>query len=291
MIDQIQDTIYALAASGAAIYAARASGLYRSDDEGKTWHDVLASLGSLSSLALSAPSMVTAVAADGDTLLAGTNGAVLRSTDSGDTWQIVPLSSPPPQVSALVISPNFREDGVVLAGTAQDGVFVSTDRGATFIPWNFGLLDLNVYALAISPDFPRDQVIFAGTLSGIFRSTNGGRSWRETSFPMDAAPVLSLAIASNGSIYAGTEAHGLFVSDDFGATWRQVGELGAVGVNALQIRDGSIWSLAENRVARGDGAIWLHHESLPADKVGIALLPLSSGLLVGCADGALLHLP
>jgi hypothetical protein len=39
---QIHDTVYALAASGASLYAARASGLYRSDDGGQKWHNTFA---------------------------------------------------------------------------------------------------------------------------------------------------------------------------------------------------------------------------------------------------------
>ena len=82
-----------------------------------------------------------------------------------------------------------------------------------------GLIDLAVYTIAVSPDFACDHMVFAGTESGVFRSSSGGRGWKETSFPMDAAPVLSLTLSAGGLLYAGTETHGLFVSDDFGATW------------------------------------------------------------------------
>ncbi len=285
--DLQQDTVYALTASGNLLYAARASGLYRSDDGGVNWHNTFASLNRL------VPLSTTALAVEGSTVFAGVNGAVLCSEDSGESWQIVALSSPPPQVTALVISPNFASDNLVVAATPEDGIFVSTDRGASFTPWNFGLIDLNVYALAISPDFARDQTIFAGTVSGIFQSLNGGRSWRETSFPMDVAPVLSLAISADSLIYAGTEAHGLFVSDDFGAGWRQVNaEFASAGVNAVQTTAAQTWTLIEDRLfSSSDGISWLQHDLIPVGKVGIALLPYSGGVLVGCANGDLLHMP
>jgi hypothetical protein len=76
----------------------------------------------------------------------------------------------------------------------EDGVLRSWDRGISWAGWNFGLLDLNVYALAISPEFRADETLFVGVESGVFRSGNGGRAWRETAFPMEAGPVLSLAI-------------------------------------------------------------------------------------------------
>ena len=44
-------------------------------------------------------------------------------------------------------------------------------------------------------------------ISGIFRSTNGGRAWRELEFSPDWAPVLSLALSpgfgADGMLFAG----------------------------------------------------------------------------------------
>jgi len=71
------------------------------------------------------------------------------------------------------------------------------------------------------PQFADDETLFVGTESGIFRSTNGGRAWREISFPSESAPVLSLALspdyAHDGTLVAGTESDGLFGSYDKGA--------------------------------------------------------------------------
>src|SRR4051812_15880178 len=110
-LDLQQDTIYALATAGDSLYAARASGLYRSDDGGQNWHNTFASLNRPD------PLPTTALATAGRSVFAGVNGAVLRSDDSGDHWQIVTLSSPPPQVTALAISPAFASDHLVAAAT------------------------------------------------------------------------------------------------------------------------------------------------------------------------------
>ena len=94
--------------------------------------------------------------------------------------------------------------------------------------WNFGLLDLNVLSLAISPAFGEDETLYTGTNSGIFRSTNGGRAWREVNLPIGFEPVLSLALSPNyardGILLAGTEEHGLFYSSDEGESWLRLGE-------------------------------------------------------------------
>ena len=214
------DTVYGLATSGHILYAARKSGLYRSRDAGVTWVDALTSLPDFRSLT------VTAIVAQGNSVFAGVNGAAICSHDAGESWTIVGLASPPPNVVALAVSPNYVEDGMVIAGTSDDGVFVSTDRGVSWIAWNFGLVDAHVYTLAFSPVYRADRTLLAGTESGIFVSKNGGRGWSEIDFPMDAAPVMSLAFSQeyedDGLIYAGTESNGLFVSDDSSKTWRPV---------------------------------------------------------------------
>jgi photosystem II stability/assembly factor-like uncharacterized protein len=81
--------------------------------------------------------------------------------------------------------------------------------------------------MSISPNFADDETLFVGTESGIFRSTNGGRAWREVGFPSDVAPVLSLALspdyAHDGTLFAGTESEGLYGSYDKGRTWTRLG--------------------------------------------------------------------
>lgn len=232
------DTVYALAAApdylnGGRCFAARASGLYVSEDGARTWRDAYHSLQLQTPLTTAAVALSPQYRRDGlgpadgkGTLYAGALGGILRSVDGGDTWTVATLPTPPPYVISIVVSPNYEEDGLAFAGTMEDGVFRSWDRGASWAAWNFGLLDLNVYALAISPDFAHDETLYAGTESGIFRSTNGGRAWREVPFPMEYAPVLALALSPSfdvdGVIFAGTESHGVFHSDDGGATWGNV---------------------------------------------------------------------
>jgi len=82
--------------------------------------------------------------------------------------------------------------------------------------------------MAISPDFVHDETLFVGTESGVFRSTNGGRAWREVNFPTEFAPLLSLALspdyANDGVLFAGSESCGLFCSGDRGRTWACLGK-------------------------------------------------------------------
>jgi photosystem II stability/assembly factor-like uncharacterized protein len=227
-------------------------------------------------------------------------GGVVRSLDGGVTWIAEPLGSPPPAVSDLVISPDFEEDGVILAGTTEDGVYRSANRGSHWTRWNFGLLDMNVMCLAISPAFAEDETLFAGVESGIFRSTNGARAWREIDLPIGFEPVLSLALsptyAEDGTLFAGTESQGLLRSEDGGKTWIRIetGDLaGPVNQLILSRMDDHVFTLLALledaiQVSRDGGATWRPLDAEAGRITAVAApegLALGATLLVGCLNG------
>jgi photosystem II stability/assembly factor-like uncharacterized protein len=278
---QAQDTVYALtAAPNGTIFAGRISGLSRSEDNGASWQDAYAAFESDVPLTTAA----LASAPDGR-LFAGVNGGVLRSSDGGVTWFAASFGSPPPLVTALAVSPNFEEDGVVLAATAEDGLYSSSDRGAIWTAWNFGLIDLNAYSLALAPEFARDQTAYIGTETGIFRSTNGGRAWRVLPFPIDAAPVLSLAVSPN-VVLAGTESNGLYRSTDRGKAWEQAIAEGSV--SALSVQPDRLWALVDDSVmiSSDDGQTWAVWSEF-SEQQALAMLVLDDAVFVGFADGTI----
>ena len=222
-----EDVVYQFIAAPSGWYAARASGLYRSLDQGASWQLAYASLG------IAADLTTLAVAAAGGPdhsrfVFAGLSGELLRSPDGGDTWELAPRPAPAPAFTALAPSPDFARDGRLFAGTMQDGVLIYQDYGRDWATWNMGLLDYNIMCLAVSPAYADDQTLFAGVQSGLFRSSNGGRSWREVELPAGYSAVLALALspgfADDGTLYAGTEDHGLLRSTDRGRSWQPLGE-------------------------------------------------------------------
>ncbi len=314
----IQDVVHSLAVSpdfarDGICFAARLSGLYRSDDGGHTWQLTYDSLPIETPLPTAAVALSPDFASDRG-MFAGVAGAVLRSGDAGQTWHIETLAAPPPFVSILVVSPNYAQDGTLFAGTIEDGVFRSADRGAHWAAWNFGLLDLNVLSLVASPAYAHDETLFAGSDSGIFRSTTGGRAWREVDDlrsalrSTDFAPVLSLAIspqyATDGVLLAGTESHGLYRSSDRGRSWTRVGEGALTGaVNGIVLspdypaKPHILGLLGEALlVSRDDGTTWtewradLQVEEAMTCVAAPAGLDPDAPLLVGLANGQVLHL-
>jgi len=137
------------------------------------------------------------------------------------------------------------------------------------------VLDLHVYCLAISPGFVTDETLFAGVESGLFRSTNGGRAWREVELAVGYEPVVSLALSphfpEDGHLFVGTETQGLQFSADGGASWTRLGaELIRDPVNSIILSDDypanrSLLVLCETAIwvpmAAPPGVCWKMHQS------------------------------
>jgi hypothetical protein len=223
------------------LLAAKASGLEFSVDGGQTWEDGYRSLKADSSLGTLA--MATIPTSDSyHQVYAGLSGGILTTFIGIDisnfTWQKSKTPSPLPTITDFAISPNFDSDGIIFAGTLDDGVLRSSDHGKTWVGWNFNLIDLSVLCLKITPTFVKDSTVFAGTASGLFVSHNDGKSWKDLPLPCGNEPVLSLAVSPNyeidGRIWAGTESQGLWHSKDWGEFWKQDKSLtGSSPINIL----------------------------------------------------------
>jgi photosystem II stability/assembly factor-like uncharacterized protein len=307
---QPDDYIYQLAAPTSIskndvgiLFAARASGLYYSRDNGQNWESAYKSLNAGQVL----PTIAITLSPNFEHephIFAGLNGAILRSYDGGKNWQQCYLPGPPPVISSLITSPHYARDGIAFAGTNEDGVLLSTDRGKNWIAWNFGLLDLNILCLAISPDFATDETLYAGAVSGLFKSTNGGRAWREVALPIGYDAVLSLALSpkftQDNTMYAGTENKGLLVSQDRGKSWQSLVETtGDQPVNSVLLSpnfpsdqeilllhggtliltkdNGKIWKPWQKKITRGRNVTSL-----------LVLHSFREGVFIGFEDGSVI---
>ncbi|HLV01294.1 MAG TPA: SBBP repeat-containing protein, partial [Acidobacteriota bacterium] len=194
------------------VYAGTSGGVFRSDDNGVTWHSTGLTEGPIYSVAVD-PS-------NSRVLYAGTIGGVFKSDDEGETWVLQTAGLPPQGVfQALVVDP--VNPAIAYAGTEQRGVFKTTDGGDLWRAVNNGLDDdgKRIFSLAIDPtDSDR---LYIGTRGRVMSTINGANSWESTSLT-GVGDVRALAITSSSVLYASGVVAGASIvarSQDGGANW------------------------------------------------------------------------
>jgi len=287
-------------ANSVVIFAGSNTGLFMSQDGGKSWENALGKSRLGNSAAVTA--LKTSRSQAGTvSLFAGTLGGIYRSVDRGATWEAVSFGRPVPVITAFSVSVgNF-----IHAATLADGVYTSSDNGGSWARWNFGLLDWRIYSItaALHPD--GSSVLYAGTESGIYASKNNGRAWCETSFPDSCGAVLTLNASEDGStLFAGTEKGVIACSKDRGENWSIVFEdPNAVEISAIAIdlaAEGG-WIIAaacgsQIFTTRDYGNTWQVLDALIAAESSITALSAPSGIEKGarlwgaCDDGSIFHL-
>lgn len=114
-----------------------------------------------------------------------------------------------------------------------------------------------VSALAFSPSFTNDRTVFAATLAGVYRSTDGGASWRNVSrglaSPFVDAIAVSPAYAGDRTVFAGGREGGVSRSTDGGETWQPLPfvstpppSVTALVISSSYAQDGALFAGAEN---------------------------------------------
>ncbi len=240
---------------------AAAGGVWKTTDGGMSWkpifaHEATASIGAIA-VAPSNPSLVWVGTGEPNIRNDIMDGAgIYLSTDAGKTFKRMGLAHAG-QIGKIIIDPH-NPDHVVVAvvGHAwgpnpERGVFETTDGGHTwhktlFVNDNTGAIDL-----AMAPGNP--MVLFAATWqvvrhpwglvdggkgSGIWRSLDGGKTWKRLSHGIPKAPLGRIAVATAPSdaerVYALIETKPgkgmLFVSHDLGDHWSEVTDNHALDV-------------------------------------------------------------
>jgi photosystem II stability/assembly factor-like uncharacterized protein len=154
--------------------------------------------------------------------------AVFRSTDAGKTWKRAGSGIDGATVTELVAA----APRVVLAVVERGGVYRTIDGAGSWARVGAGLPDLEVRRLAVDPADP--QRLYVATQKGLYRSADQGQSFTPGGSPLDSEDVEAVAVAPDGTVYAGTF-HGVFASADGGATWTPLAGLRHTDVRALAI--------------------------------------------------------
>jgi ligand-binding sensor domain-containing protein len=191
-----------------AVYAGTfRGGVFRSRDEGRTWQSINAGFRQLE---------IKALLVNGDEIYAGTGDGVYRLTQPGDRWVVVTTGLDQTLVHALARS----SDGTLYAGTSGKGVLRFKQNADGWVRMRDGLRDHEgmienfIRVLAID----REQGIFAGTFDGgVFRSGDGGTTWRPISRALPNDSIRGIVAADDGLIVA--TGNGIFKTLDHGRQW------------------------------------------------------------------------
>jgi len=165
---------------------------------------------------------------DPSVLYAAAGNGLLRVSDRGERWKIL-TGSEVTELLDVAVDPN-APGTIYFSHTA--GIRVSRDRGATWGDASSGLR--RKYTAALRVDRRRSGVLLAGNEEGIFRSEDGGRSWRLAGAA--GIQVMHIEQSPDDPCFwlAATEGSGLFASRDCGVTFESNGNL-AVGRNVYDI--------------------------------------------------------
>ena len=227
-------------------------GVWKSTDYGRTWNPIFDAMptGSVGDVAVSEsnPNIVWAACGEGiqrPDLSIG--DGVYKSTDAGKTWTNMGLHDGQ-QIGGIIIDPN-NENRIFVAilghpygPNKERGVYRSIDGGKT---WEQVLYkDENTGAVQVSFDPNNSNIIYAdlwagrqgpwengqwnGPESGLFKSTDGGNTWKKLTKGLPTTQQglgrIGFAIAPTNSnrLYATVDAGrygGVYRSDDAGENW------------------------------------------------------------------------
>jgi photosystem II stability/assembly factor-like uncharacterized protein len=209
------------------IYAgAYGDGMYKSSNNGGSWSGINNGLPDQLISALGIDPFNTA------TVFVGTDGSgVFKTINGGESWSLASSGLESPSVYTLAIDPG--NSNVIYAGTGG-GVFKSTNSGGS---WS-AVSDppLSPASLVIDPSNSQtlyavayyDCIEYLGCNSAVFKSTDGGITWKRSDNGAGFSYVLALAIdpINTATIYVWAYADsgsGMFKSTDGGGSWNAIG--------------------------------------------------------------------
>ena len=165
---------------------------------------------------------------DPSTLYVAAGNGLIRVTDRGERWKIL-TGSDVTELQDVAVDHNAPGD-IYFAHTR--GIRVTHDGGATWSDASAGLH--RKYTLAIRLDARRRGVLLAGNEEGIFRSEDGGNSWKLAGAA--GYQVLHIEQSPHKPCHwlAATQGGGLFASTDCGVSFESSGNVG-VGRNISDI--------------------------------------------------------
>jgi photosystem II stability/assembly factor-like uncharacterized protein len=228
-------------------------GVWKTDDAGGHWTNItdgFLDVGNIGAIDVADSDPRIIYVGTGSASIRGNSSVglgVWKSTDGGKTWRHVGLPESG-AIGKLVVHPT-NPDIVYVAALGhpfgrnkERGVYRTRDGGATWEHVLFVNDGTGAVTLSMSPDNPDEiyaglsrierkpwTMISGGPDGGVYRTTDGGASWRKLAGGLPTGNVgkvgVTVSLANPRRVWALVEAEpggGLYRSDDRGATWTLV---------------------------------------------------------------------
>jgi len=214
-----------------------------------------------------------------------TGGGIWKTTTGGRQWENISDGYFGGSIGAIAVSKS--DPNVIYVGGGEKtvrgnvssgyGVWKSEDAGKTWMASGLPK-SRHIPRIAIHPT--NHNIVYAGVLGniykptqerGVYKSTDGGKTWKKTLFSNEHAGVVDLIIDPTNprilyastwrvqrtpySLSSGGEGSALWKSTDSGETWTEIstkkgfpeGVLGIIGVTVSPVNNQRIWAIVENK--------------------------------------------
>jgi len=227
-------------------------GVWKTDDYGRTWNPIFDDqpTGSIGDIAVSPTNPNIIYVGSGEGLHRpdlSVGDGIFKSTDGGKTWSHIGLNDVQ-QVGRLIVHPT-NPDIVFVSGLGHPygpnemrGIFRTTDGGKNwekvfYINRNTGSIQIEfdptnpqtLYAnMWEHLEGPWENAAFSGPNSGLYKSTDGGTTWRQLTTGLPGAEQglgrvgFGISQSNPKRLFATVDAKvngGIYRSDDAGESW------------------------------------------------------------------------
>lgn len=215
----------------------------------------------------------------------GTGGGVWKTLDGGRTWSNISDGYFGGSIGAVSVAPS--DHNVIYVGGGEKtvrgnvssgyGIWKSVDAGKS---WSSAGLPKSRHVPRISIDPDNHNIVYAAVLGdiykqstdrGVYKSVDGGKSWKKTLYANGQAGAVDLIIDPSNSrnLYASTwrlqrtpyslssggEGSALWKSTDYGETWTEIsknegfakGTLGIMGITVSAVNSDKLYAIVENK--------------------------------------------